>query len=176
MSNFASSLLLRLACCLAASWTLWQVMGPIGLVTTAPLYGVLLARPILELASRTRYLARQRVFTDIEGRHFVHRGLSIDIVEDDDHFRWIRLSDVKKLLPALPRQAVLEAQFPGQVRIDASAREARILAEALLAYLAKSTEPDSIRFRNWIERDVVVPGASVRRRRGNHRASPADHA
>ena len=41
-----------------------------------------------------------------------------------------------------------------------------ILAEALLAYLDQTTASDSIRFRNWLEREVVFPAATVRRRLG----------
>jgi hypothetical protein len=173
MSN-ALSLALRFACCLLASWALWRAMGLSGLVVSAPLYGVLFARPIIDLLSAARHSVRAMALADIQGRHFAHRGYSLDVIEDDDHFRWIALEDVKKLLPGLPRPQALASRFPGRVRLGSPPRESRILAEALLDYLATSTEPDSIRFRIWLERVVIAPGATVRDRLGIRGRSPAD--
>lgn len=174
MSKLLSSLGIRLLVWAVTTYLLWRFLGAIGIVVAAPLCGVLVARPIIELMSHARDSAKALAYNEIQGRHFEHRGFSLDVVEDDDHFRWISWRDVRKLVPGLPRPQVLEAQFPGEVRTESSAHEARIFAEALADYLAKSTEADSIKFRNWVQREVISPGEKVRARFGIKKRSPAD--
>jgi hypothetical protein len=164
MSEIVLSIAIRLLICSAASYALWRFMGLVGVVVSAPLFGVLLAKPMLELAGELRDSARTLVYAEIRGRNFEHRGMRLDVVEDDDHRRWISLKDVQKLIPGLPKPAVLRAQFPDGIRDDPSISEPRIAAEALLQYLAKSTEASSLRFRNWLEREVVLPSVKVRER------------
>ena len=166
MPAVLASIAIRLLCCLAVSYGLWRFVGPVGLVVSAPLYGVLLAKPLFELFAETRAAAKTLAFSQIQGRNFEHRGFKLDIVEDDLHHRWINLKDVQKLIPTLPRPGVLQAQFPDDVQEDSKIHGQRINANALLLYLAKSTEPSSLRFRNWLEREVVLPGAKVRERLG----------
>jgi hypothetical protein len=61
---------------------------------------------------------------------------------------------------------VLQRQFPEGVRAADGRTAGRISAEALQVYLSKSTGPDALRFRNWLEREVVRPAAIARRRLG----------
>ena len=73
-------------------------------------------------------------------------------------------------------EEVLRAQFPQGLRDDAAGRGPRIHADALLAYLARSTEADAIRFRNWLQREVVFPAAKIRQRLGIRDAVPTGSA
>jgi hypothetical protein len=164
---------LRLLFCAAVAYVLWRLLGAVGLVVSAPLFGVLLARPLLELVAELRHSARQLAYSELEGRHFEHRGFSLSIVEDERHHRWVRVSDVRKVISTFPREAVLRQQFPEGLRDDAAARGPMIHADALLAYLARSTEPGSVRFRNWLEREVVFPAARIRQRLGIRDAVPS---
>lgn len=148
-----------------AAYGLWRLFGPFGLVFSAPLFGVLLAKPIYELVGTLRDTAKGLAYAPVAGRHFEHRGIALDIVEDDRHHRWIRLQDVRKLIVALPRDAVLQRQFPDGLRTDGG-RGARIRADALLVYLARSTDADAVRLRNWLDREVVRPAARRRERAG----------
>lgn len=166
MIRILASIALRSACCAVVAALLWRAMGLVGLVVSAPLAGVLLARPLLDLASELHASARQLAFGAIEGRHFEHRGIRLDVVEDPWHRRWIRIRDVQKLIPSLPRPAVLRARFPDGVHDDPAAPPPRIDADALLQLLADATAADSLRFRNWLEREVVLPGAKLRQRLG----------
>lgn len=166
MSHTLAAIALRMVGCVAVSYALWRYMGAIGLAASAPLFGVALAKPLLDLGSELRHSVRRRVYARVEGQHFEHRGFHLDIREDEGHHRWISLHDVKKLIPALPRPAVLRSQFPQAIQHDPELRGDRIRVDALLAYLSKSTDADSLRFRNWLERDVDFPAAAVRRRLG----------
>lgn len=163
----------RLSLCTAATYLLWRQLGPVGIAVAAPLFGFALARPILELIAESRAVAKRRAFSDIEGRHFEYRGLSLDVVEDEGHHRWISVNDVRKVIESLPRDPVLQKQFPGGVQDDPALGSKRIRADALRAYLGKATEADSVRFRNWLQREVVFPSAKVRQRLGIPDDAPA---
>ena len=159
---------IRLLVCAVVTWLFWRWKGPFGLVFSAPLWGVALARPVIDLLSSTRRAAKAMAYARTEGRYFEHHGHAIDVVDDEDHFRWLSIADVRTIIPGLPRDAALQRQFPEGVRADRSLKGHRILAEALLDYLSKSTDSDTLRFRNWLEREVVKP-AAIRRRRLGHR-------
>lgn len=159
---------LRLLACSAATYVLWRLLGPIGIAVAAPLFGFALARPIIDLISESNRAVKHLTFSGVEGRYFNHRGFSIDVAEDERHHRWLSVTDVRKVISALPRVAVLQRQFRQALLEDLKLRGHRIQADALLSYLGKSTDADSIKFRNWLEREVVFPAAMVRRRLGIH--------
>jgi hypothetical protein len=81
----------------------------------------------------------------------------------------LRIDDVRKVLPALPREAVLQRQFPEGVHVAHGRAAGRISAEALQVYLSKSTAPEALRFRNWLDREVLRPAAIARGRHGSQR-------
>jgi hypothetical protein len=157
---------LRLLSCAAVTWLVWRWVGVFSLVFCAPLFGVALARPLLEMLENTTLLAKRLGYRKINGRHFEHQGRSLDIADDADGYRWIRTEDVRKVVAALPTDPVLGRLFPGDVRLGAAREVPRIKAEALDAYLAKSTEASSLRFRLWLQREVILP-ARLRRERGS---------
>lgn len=135
----------------------WRHFGPAVAVTLAPLPAIALARPLLELASELRSLARHRVYREVAGRYFEHRGQAIDIVEDDEGQRWLRIDDLRKIIPGLPRAGVLGRLHPGGVAHFDKEAAPRLRAEDLAEYLRKSTDADSLRLRNWLEREVIAP-------------------
>ena len=56
----------RLALCGLVSWCVWRVGGLVPMVCTAPLYGVLLARPLLDLMSDLRHQTRVLIWRPLE--------------------------------------------------------------------------------------------------------------
>ena len=157
----AVNVLLRLLACTAASYAAWRFWGPSGLVFSAPLFGLALARPIMEGLISGYAGLRGSVYRDVSGRHFAYRGRSLDVRMDEAGFQWLRLSDVRRLLPNLPRDDSL-AQALGPACVTLQPTPPRIQAEALHAYLAKASAPDSVKFRTWIERTIMLPAAKAR--------------
>ena len=161
---------IRLAACSGVAWLAWRWHGASGLVFSAPLFGVALAKPIVDAISAWLRVTRRLAYCDLEGRHYVHRGAPVDIVEDAEHVRWLRTADVRRIIDALPDDAVLARLYPTGVRAEAAARAAlappgaRISAEALADYLRKSTQPRSLRFARWLERDVAYGARRLRER------------
>lgn len=110
------SVALRLLACGAVSYGAWLAIGPIGLVWCAPLFGAALARPLLEAVGHGHRLLRARVYRDVEGRHHAYQGISIGVALDDDGQPWLRLADVRKVLPGLPRDEALRLILGAQLQ------------------------------------------------------------
>jgi len=139
------------ACCAAVAWVLFRLIGAAGIVFSAPLFGLALARPLIEIAGGGVRAARALALHDIEGRHYEFKGTSIDIVEDDTGHRWLRLDNVRSVLRGLPGDRVLERVLgAGFLRGDLSTAP-RIQAEALLGVLRKASDPRSLRFLHWLD-------------------------
>jgi hypothetical protein len=173
MARILAILGFRLLLGCAAAWGFWYLLGAFGLVMSAPLFGALLAKPILDLIAELFYSAKDSVYADVKGCYFEHRGVRFNVLEDERHHRWVSVKDVRKVMPQLPRDGVLRRQFPEGLRHDRAVKGSVIRADALLAYLVKSNEPDSVKFRNWLAREVVRPAATIRGRLGVHDPVPS---
>lgn len=117
MRQLLLTIALRLLACAAVIYLQWRWLGAVGLVVGAPLLGVALARPILDLLGMARHTARAAAYREVSGRHFVHRGLMLDISDDAAQFRWLRISDVRKLIPGLPADQTLQQLRPDGVQL-----------------------------------------------------------
>ena len=152
------------AACAVVAWVLSRMFGPVGILFSAPLFGWALARPIIEMVAGAARTARALALHDIEGRHYAFKGTSIDIVEDDGGHRWLRLGDVRAVLTGLPADRVLERVLGAGFHRGAFSTAARVQAEALLGVLRKASDPRTLRFRQWLEREVVLPADKRRER------------
>ncbi len=72
------------------------------------MFGVALARPLIDLASAVRHEMRRANWRDAQGRHFVFRGRAVHVVEDADHQRWVRLADVRAIVGFTASDAALK--------------------------------------------------------------------
>ncbi len=155
---------LRLIACSVFTFVAWRWIGLVGIVISAPLFGIALARPILEAIEASALFAKWLAYRKLNGRHYEHRGYSVDIAEDSTFDLWVKIDDARKVLPDLPSDQVLERMFPEGILIASSQRVGRIRAEALVSYLGKSTEANSLKFRLWLRREVLLPANNRRKR------------
>ena len=132
----------------------WRLDGAAGIVMAAPLAGLLLARVVVEGTAAALHALRARALRGVEGAYHAYRGIPIDVIEDGEGGRWLRVDDVRRILPALPRDETLRAIDPERIRVPDPRGELRIRADALLDWLSRSHAPESIRFRIWVERTV----------------------
>lgn len=139
--------------------------GAFGLLLAAPLVGRLLAPVVFDGLAfgyrATRWLALHR----LQGNHYAYRGNSIEVLEGDDGYRWLRVSDVRRTLRDLPRDATLNLIEPERTEFDASGKHLAMRADALLKWLGKAHTDEHIRFKVWVERTVHHPSHAMRRER-----------
>ena len=161
---------LRLILCVAISAMAWKYLGLIGLVVTAPIYGIALARPIISLIASVVQMLRARAMHDLEGRHFVHRGHTLLIDTDDAGQCWLDVQDVREAGVHLPADARLSARFaPDDLQVGAKGEGTKVRADALLRALQGSSSADSRSFSLWLERMVIAPAQKAHLRRFGRR-------
>jgi hypothetical protein len=155
-------IVIRLLLCAAAVYVVWQWLGLIAVVTCAPLVGVALARPILDLLGETHGAIRRQALGKLSGHYFEHKGHPFDIFEDENHIRWLRVSEVKRVISNLPSHQTLRKLHPNGVKDGGEPQTPRISAQTLVQVLERSTHPASLRFKVWLERVVIFPTRQLR--------------
>ena len=160
------SVAFRFLTCFSVTVIAWFSMGPTGLVWCAPLYGIAFAAPLLDGSTSSLRWLRSLAYRDVEGCHFAFKGISINVAEDSKGYMWLRLADIRKVMPALVSDGVLRQLLGSHVRLLPPDRAVRIQAEALLAHFEQATQLDTLKFMQWIERTVAFPS---KQRRARHR-------
>ena len=166
MSPALVSLLLRGVLTAVATWLLWRLFNAFGLIFAAPLAGVLLARPLIDLAGELKDHAKRLAFDDVEGQHYSFKGRWVHVVEDVDGLRWLHAEHLRKVVPGLPADESLLHLHPQGCRRFGRQSQLYLRAETVLEMLARSTSPMTLRLRRWIEGQIVMPAQRKRERAG----------
>jgi hypothetical protein len=146
----------RLALCFGVLYVMWPTWGPFAiLIPFAPLLGISLARPIQDLMEEAHFASKAHALGDVQGKYRAHRGVRVSVEHDDDGVRWLLASDVRKLLPGLPRDEVLQRQFGDRSGVLEGVAGFRVRGDALAEYLLKSTDATSLKFKNWLDHEVL---------------------
>ena len=139
----------------------YRIVGAKGLVYAAPLAGIVLARPLVELAAGCPRLMSRIALRKVQGRYVAYRGKSLDVHIDDLATCWIATADLRKLV-ALPADAVLRRRFPAGCGVTGEPPMWRLDGRALVEFLAAATDADSSRFSHWLQREVMRPAFNKR--------------
>jgi len=141
----------------------WWMLGPYGLVFAAPLVALALAGPLLSTFVGSGRLARRLALEPLGGRYFEYRGHPVAVWEDIDEVRWLRAADVRGVLPGFPRDEVLARVMPEGTTTPAEGGGLHVRADRLLEFFAKAEQPEALRFKLWVQREVHLPSGSARR-------------
>ena len=166
MNEVLVRIAIRLMLCAGFSWLAWRFGGLAVMVASAPLYGVALARPLLDLASELRHRTRAAVWHSVEGRHYTYRGAPVQVLEDAEHGRWVRAADVRRILGFTASDNALALTYPEGWRAMGRPAQPHFSAEALIAHLSKENSPEALRLRHWVEREIAFPAQRLRERSG----------
>jgi hypothetical protein len=169
----AATILARTAGCALLFWWIWRTFGLAAAMPVVGLFGVALARPLIDLAEALGWQMRRAHWRDVEGRHYAYRGRPVAVVEDDEHRHWLRLADVRAIVGFTASDGALAVSYPGRLRELGRPAAAHVRDDALLAHLAKERSPEAARLRQWVEREVAFP-ARRRRERLGIRTRPPD--
>ena len=148
-------IVLRTAFCAVVAWFAFKAIGAFSVAVAVPLLGMLLSRPIIDFAEEWKYATKAAALHAVQGKWYEHRGHRIDIAEDIERARWLVTDDVRKFVLGLLCVEVLAIQFGDRVgRID-TFDGFRIRADALAEYLLKSQDVASVKFKVWLDREVM---------------------
>jgi hypothetical protein len=157
MLSLIANLTFRLLLCAVMTYLAWRQADVIGLVFSSLVFGLALSSPVLELMTHFSSHIRHRAFSKVNGRHYVFQTISIDIIEDENQQCWLRLADVRKVIEGFPRDSVIVKLYPDEFMIDKKLGGTRIGAKALVNYLQNSSNVTAMKFKLWIEREVIFP-------------------
>jgi hypothetical protein len=158
----------RAAACAAATALAWWMLGAIGLAVTAPLWGIAFARPLIDAASAFTHSARHAALRDIEGRHYAHAGVGIDVIETEDA-RWLRAADVQRVLGDRSPEPRFARRLGAGQALEPKPGRWYLRDEAVWDYLEQSSQAMDARrnaFRLFVQRDIIDPHRRARRQRG----------
>ena len=172
MKRWLAAPSVQIALCLLVYAFVGYRMGRFALVVTSPLLAAALAHPLLTLLANLRHKAREHTWLPVHGKHFVYKGATIGVLEDDDHCRWISLADIRKVVGLTASERALTVAYPGRCRVLAAGRP-YLRDDALVEHLGKENAPPALRFRTWVEHDIAFPGRRIRANRGI-RVEPPD--
>lgn len=161
----------QIALCCSAYALLGYRFGVFALVFSAPLFGALMARPLFALLANFRSNVRKQVWLPVHGRHYVFHQATVHVLEDEDHYRWVSLADVQRVVGVTATARALEQAYPGRVKPMGQPSCPHIRDDALVSHLGKENQATALRFRTWVERNITFPGRTIRNRLGIH----ADH-
>lgn len=143
-------------------WVLWRGFGPFGLVFAAPAVGVLMARPLIDLAGELRRQTKALAMRPTDGTMYAFRNHPLRVMDDDEGRRWLAVADLRRIVPGLPAEATLARVLTQGVQRMGTPPAAFVEAEDTMQLLARAQEPATVKLVHWIERDVAGP---ARRRR-----------
>ena len=138
-------LVLRAALCVAVSSGVYRLLGAVPMVLTLPLFGVLLARPLMDSLSGLLRRTRAAAWAEFEGRHHSVAGRPLRVIEDGAD-AWLHLRDLRRALglDVKADDAVLVAEFRGRWRPlpDRAGRRPvpYVRGDAALAWMARQPQ------------------------------------
>lgn len=150
----------------------WRMSAGVGLavavVLSSPLVAVALAPLVASLLGASFRAVKEIAYRDIQGNYFAYKGHRVRIQEDLSGSRWVRVRDVRDFVPDFPREQVLVRIAPDAIARPEGERELYFQAASLDRYLARNRADATIRFRIWLQREVLAPAERASQRAATH--------
>lgn len=140
-------------------------IGAAGLLLAAPVVAKLLAPVIFDGLAWGYRTSRWLALRHLQGNYYAYRDSAIEVLEGDDGFRWLRVTDLRRTLRNLPKDSTLQLIEPERTERDESGKHLAIRSDALLHWLSKAHTDEHIRFKVWVERTIHHPSRAMRRER-----------
>ena len=153
--KYWGNLVLRIAICVAATFVVVALLGLIGLAVSAPIWGVMLAKPILEFFPAFERMAHRQAFKEWEGKYYKYERTHLRVYFDGEH-AWFLAADVLSVL-GKQQGSWLESRFTrAEYRVIPGRTEWGFTPEGVLKLTDISEHPEARKFRLWFERAVVL--------------------
>jgi hypothetical protein len=154
------------AVCAAYYCLFKDLFGPAVWIFLAFLAAQLFKRIIVDLLAEMGWQMRRAALDPLNGKHYQFQNFRLQVVEDDDHCRWIPTAKVRQIVAQLASDEALVRLFPSGYRRLGDQQEGYLRDDALMTHLAGAHSSQAIKFKNWIERNVAYPARKIRERKG----------
>lgn len=148
------NLALRIVICVAVTWLGVWFLGLIGLVVTAPIWAVMLTKPMLEFFPALERLVHRQALQDWEGKFYKYERthLRVYFIGED---AWFVADDVLTVL-GKKRGGWIDTRFgASEYRRIPNRTEWGFTPDAVLKLIDMSEYPEARKFRLWFERAVI---------------------
>ena len=169
--RFILGTLIRLALAAGYSYGAYRMggshkMGLIFVALSAPLWGVLLKKPIVEgLASYFRW-AKQQPYMRWQGQYYEFENTHIRVFEDDYGHLWFCDKDVLKALGQSVGKTYRLAYAEADYRAIPGERLNGFSENAVILVVSRIRHPSAGKFKFWLEREVLAPHHKKREKAG----------
>lgn len=152
--KFTGNLVLRILICIAVTWVGVTLMGLVGLAMTAPIWGVMLAKPILEFFPALERLIHRQAYQEWEGKFYKYERTHLRVYFDGDD-AWFVADDVLSVLDK-KTGSWLDTRFgASEYRVIPGRTEMGFSPDGVMKLTHISEHPEASKFRLWFERAVI---------------------
>ena len=151
----------QIAVCVTVFLLVGWRWGPFAMVWTSPLLAAAICRPVMNLVANLRHTVLAHTWLPVHGQHYVYKGVTINVLEDDEHRRWVSLADARKVVGFTATERALTLAYPERCQHFGKSG-AYLRDDALVEHIGKENNPAALRFRTWAERTIALPGRKVR--------------
>jgi hypothetical protein len=149
-----NSLAMRLVICIGVTWAGVMLMGLTGLAMTAPMWGLMFAKPILEFFPALGRMIHRHAYEEWEGKYYKYGSTHLRVYFDGDD-AWFNAEDVLSVLDKTPG-SWLDTRFTLKEYGVIPGRKDKGFSTAGVIKLTQITDhPEARRLRLWFERTVV---------------------
>ena len=142
--------------------------GALAWVIGAVALGVATSRSFINLAANFHQTSREHMWLPMHGVFYDYKGVRIEVLEDDDHCRWVKADDVRRTGAMKAPDRGLAATYPDAWQVVGKPPAGFLRDDALHAHLIKENRPESLRMAIWVDRNLVIPSKKVRSNLGIH--------
>ena len=156
MLDLVAMTLVRMALCAAVSWLVWRYLGIIPAVATAALWGVALARPVMEFTVYFYDWVNRSPLAAWQGRYYNFNGVHLRVMPVAQAL-WIVDRDIFQVLgekPTLLLPDQFDATEYGQIE---GTRFYGFSEAGLERLLIQHPHSESARLLIWLRREVFFP-------------------
>ncbi len=154
------------AVCIVYYWLFKDLFGPAVWIFLAALAAQLFKRIVVDLLAEMGWQMRRATLEPLSGKHYQFQNFQFQVIEDDDHCRWIPTDKVRQVVGQLASDEALAKLFPSGHQRLGDEQKGHLRDDALVAHLAGAHSSQAIKFKNWIERNVAFPARRIRERKG----------
>jgi hypothetical protein len=145
-------------------WMTGSVLGRVLFLFVALGYAAAISRPVINFLANFRHTVRAVVWLPLHGTHYVFKGTTIQVLEDEDNWRWLPLADAERVLGRKLNARVLAITYPQRLEMGGKPVRMHMRDDALIEHLSRLSDPMALRFRTWLERSVALPARRIRQR------------
>ncbi len=143
----------------------WKMGGLVVFMLSVPVWGALLAAPIVELLANYFNFARKQPYAAWQGQYYEFQGAQVRIFEIDGAL-WFCDCDVLHILGKKPERTMRLTYSEADYRKIEHAGLMAFSETAVLRVISRIRHPEIGKLKFWIEREVIAPYHKKRELKG----------